>query len=129
MSGFETHIMMLLGMCAFYSPNPDSPHGFDLPISLRTGELLEPVWQRWRSHDPLELIEHAAVQDRLGKLKHLFIDCGNRDQYFLQFGSRQLVAKLKKIGISHNYSEFDDNHSGTAYRYDVSLPKLLNAIS
>lgn len=129
MSGFETHIMMLLGMCAFYSPNPASSQGFDLPISLRNGELQEPVWRSWLSHDPVEMVERPEVQDRLGKLKHLFIDCGNRDQYFLQFGSRQLIAKFQKMGIAHNYSEFDDNHSGTAYRYDVSLPKLLNVIS
>ena len=129
MSGFDTHILMMLGMCAFFSPNKESPAGFDLPVTLRNGELIEAVWQRWLAHDPVEMIDRPEIQDRLGRLKHLYIDCGNRDQYFLQFGSRQLVAKFKTLGLAHNYSEFDDNHSGTAYRYDVSLPQLLNAIS
>ena len=129
MSGFDTHVLMMIGMCAFYSPNPDSPSGFDLPVTLRNGEVIDSVWQRWKSHDPLELVDKPLVQERLGRLKSLFIDCGNRDQYFLQFGSRQMDAKLKKYGIKHDYFEFDDNHSGTAYRYDESLPRLLNALT
>jgi enterochelin esterase family protein len=129
LSGFDTHVLMMLGMSAFYSPNPSNPAGFDLPITLRNGELTETVWNRWMAHDPIEIVNNPTSQDRLGKLKALFIDCGNRDQYFLQFGGRQFSAKLKELGIKHNYSEFDDNHSGTAYRYDESLPLLLAAIS
>ena len=106
----------------------DTHAGFDLPISLRNGEIIEPIWAKWMSHDPLERIKSSIVQERLGKLKRLFIDCGNRDQYFLQYGARQLNAKLKTLGISHTYGEFDDNHSGTAYRFDESLPQLLSVL-
>jgi enterochelin esterase family protein len=129
LSGFDTHVLMMLGMAAFYSPNLSNPAGFDLPITLRNGEIIESVWNRWLSHDPLEIINESRSQERLGKLKTLFIDCGNRDQYFLHYGARQFSAKLQKLGITHSYYEFDDNHSGTAYRFDESLPKLLSAIS
>ena len=129
MSGFDTHVLMMLGMCAFYSPNPKSALGFDLPITLRDGEIIEDVWNKWLAHDPVEIIKDARAQERLGSLKHLFIDCGNRDQYFLQYGSRQFNGKLKKLGIEHKYAEFDDNHSGTAYRYDESLPGMLSALT
>ena len=129
MSGFDTHVLMMLGMCAFYSPNPSAPAGFDLPITLRNGEIIDEVWERWKTNDPLEILDQPLAQERLGRLRHLFIDCGNRDQYFLQFGSRQMNAKLKKHGIKHEYAEFDDNHSGTSYRFDESLPRLLNAMS
>ena len=128
LSGFDTHILMMLGMCAFYSPNPNTEVGFDLPINLQDGRTLEDIWEKWTEHDPVTKIDQKKCQDRLGTLKKLFIDCGNRDQYFLQYGSRQLRDKLKKAGISHIYSEFDDNHSGTAYRYDESLPILANAV-
>jgi enterochelin esterase family protein len=128
-SGFDTHVLMMLGMCAFYSPNPRTSLGFDVPISIRNGEIIEPIWQRWIEHDPLNRIENQKVTDRLGRLKSLFIDCGNRDQYFLQYGSRQFSAKAKDLGIPHTYQEFDDNHSGTSYRYDESLPILVNAIA
>lgn len=129
LSGFDTHILMMLGMCAFYSPNVNNPVGFDLPISIKDGAILEDVWQRWLAHDPIVMIEQMRTQERLGALKCLFIDCGNRDQYFLQFGARQFTKKLKTFGIPHIYQEFEDNHSGTSYRYDESLPKIVEAIS
>lgn len=127
-SGWDTHILMLLGMSAFYSPNLRNPCGFDLPIDLRTAIIREDVYTRWSAHDPLERIQSSVCQDRLGNLKMLFIDCGNKDQYFLQYGSRQLSRYLKDHAIPHVYQEFDDNHSGTAYRYDESLPQLASAI-
>jgi len=129
LSGFDTHILMMLGMCAFYSPHPGTELGFDLPIDINDGRILENIWSRWMEQDPITRLDTKPQQDSLGSLKALFIDCGNRDQYFLQYGSRQLVSKLKKLGIKHQYSEFDDNHSGTSYRYDDSLPVLAAAIS
>lgn len=124
-SGWDTNILMLLGMCAFYSPNPHTPWGFDLPIDLKTAEVIDAVYSRWQAHDPVILAQQSRHQEALGKLSCLFIDCGNRDQYFLQYGSRRLSKILKGAGVSHTYSEFDDNHSGTAYRYDESLPQML----
>lgn len=128
LSGWDTHVLMMLGMCAFYSPNPHEICGFDLPIDINTGEIKEDIYQRWLQHDPIVRVKKASCIDALGELKSLFIDCGNRDQYFLQYGSRQLTKTLKSEGIVHTYQEFDDNHSGTAYRFDESLPKLLSAL-
>ena len=54
----------------------------------------------------------------------LFIDCGSRDQFYLQYPARALVRKLGTLGIDHRYAEFDDNHSGIDYRMDRSLPFL-----
>ncbi len=128
LSGWDTHVLMMLGMCAFYSPNRHQIAGFDLPIDLKTAEIDEAVWQRWQAHDPVTRAEKTEVLDRLGQLGCLYMDCGNRDQYFLQYGSRRLSKQLKGAGVSHIYSEFDDNHSGTSYRYDDSLPKLLSVL-
>lgn len=127
LSGFEIHLLMLIGMAATYSPNVASPLGFDLPLELKSGRLLEDVWAKWVQHDPLHRCE--THQDGLKKLGMLYIECGNRDQYNLQYGSRQLADKLKNLGVAHTYLEFDDNHSGTSYRYDVSLPLMLRALS
>ena len=40
-----------------------------------------------------------------------------------------LSARLKELGVAHEYEEFDDNHSNVQYRYDVSLPKLVKALA
>lgn len=128
LSGWDTHILMLLGLCAFYSPNPNEPWGFDLPINLKTAEINRDIYQNWTVHDPVQRAQSEFSQNALHNLKLLFIDCGNRDQYFLQYGSRKLSKILSQAGVKHTYQEFDDNHSGTAYRYDESLPRLVKAL-
>ncbi len=127
LNGKDIHIMMLMGMAASYSPDPLEVPGFRLPIHPLTGKIDEAVWQQWLRHDPVELAEVKA--DALRQLRYLYIDCGNRDQYHLHFGARQLVEKLKSLGVPHQHFEFDDNHSGTSYRYDVSLPLLSQALA
>lgn len=128
LAGRDVHLMMLLGLAASYSPNPRKPEGFDLPIDLKSGRLIESVWRRWLAHDPVEMIETRQAQDALKKLRCFYLECGNRDQFNLHFGARQLREKLDRFDINHIYREFDDNHSGTAYRYDVSLPLLCAAL-
>ena len=120
LGGKDVHTLMLLGMAAFYSPKGEA--GFDLPIDVFTGAITEEVWQRWLAHDPVVMVDFKV--EALNKLSLLYIDCGNRDQYHLHFGARQLRKKLEGYGIAHKAFEFDDNHSGTAYRYDVSLPLI-----
>lgn len=126
LSGFDTHILMLLAMAGFYSPNPHTATGFELPIDLENGEIREEIWAEWLAHDPVQRID--KTYQHLQTLKVCFLDCGGKDQYYLHLGARQLVKRLKKWGVSHCYEEFDDNHSGTQYRFDVSLPILAAAI-
>jgi S-formylglutathione hydrolase FrmB len=123
LKGSEVHLLMLLGLAATYSPDPHRPEGFALPVDLLTGELIEPVWQQWLAHDPVVRVDQAVPA--LKKLSTLYIDCGSQDQFWLHYGARQLHQKLTSREVSHIYEEFNDNHSGTAYRYDESLPRLL----
>jgi hypothetical protein len=73
-------------------------------------------------HDPV-----VAVETR--RLKALYIECGERDQFNLLYGARRLVRRLNELGIAHRYEEFADNHSGVDYRIDESLPFLAQALS
>jgi enterochelin esterase-like enzyme len=127
-AGKDIHILMLLGMAASYSPDLNRAEGFRLPIDPITGAIDEAIWQQWMAHDPVQIIEQSAGQEALQQLKYLYLDCGNKDQYHLHFGMRQFKRKLEGKGIHHQIFEFDDNHSGTSYRYDVSLPLLSQAL-
>lgn len=109
----------ILAMAACYAPNPKSPHGFDLPVDVKTGEWDEKVWKRWLKHDPLNCI--AKYKSSLKKLKWLYVECGRSDEYGLLYGTRQLSAKLHQSGIRHHYEEFDGGHRNTNYRYDYLL--------
>jgi len=120
--------LSVLCMAAVYSPDPAAPRGIGLPFDPETGALLPSVWERWLAFDPLRLVEDPSVRERLAKLRLLFLDCGTRDEYHLQWGLRQLVARLRAAGVPHEHEEFDDGHRGTSYRYEVSLPKLVRAL-
>jgi len=125
-SSTEMACLMMLGMAASYDPDPRAPNGFRLPYNLETGELIEARWERWRRHDPIELVAGHVAQ--LRSLKGLYIDCGWRDQYHLHYGARIVSKRLAQHKIAHRYEEFDDTHSNVDYRLDFSLPFLYRAL-
>jgi enterochelin esterase family protein len=117
-----------LCMAACYSPDPDEPMGIGLPFDLETAAILPERWERWLAIDPVRMVDRRGYAEALAGLDLLFLDAGTRDEYHLQWGLRQLVAKLRKAGIAHVHQEFDDGHNNTSYRYDVSLPLLAKAL-
>ena len=78
-------------------------------------------------HDPAVAIETQA--GNLRRLKALYIDCGEKDQFNLLYGARRFVRRLNELGIPHRYEEFPDNHTGVAYRMAESLPFIAQALS
>ena len=122
----EGHCIMNLCMAATYDPDPRAPNGFRLPFNLETGELLPERWRRWQAHDPIRLVR--KYRSNLRKLRGIYVDCGWRDQYHIQYGSRLLSQELGRAGVAHLYEEFDDDHSDIDYRMDVSLPFLYRAL-
>lgn len=126
-SGSDISTLMVIAMAACYSPDSAEPLGVALPFDLHTCAAREEVWSRWRAWDPIVMVDGCA--DALRSLRALFIDCGSRDEYHLHYGSRQLVQRLRALGIAHEYEEFDDGHMDIDYRYDASLPRLLQALT
>ena len=118
----------VLAMAAHYSPNPRSSElGLQLPFNMKTGEILQNVWRRWLTWDPIRMAEN--YQTNLKKLKLIYLDCGSRDEFNLQLGARILHSKLELMNIKHFYEEFDGGHMHTNYRYDISLPKIYSSLS
>jgi enterochelin esterase family protein len=118
--------MMVLAEAGAYSPEPGREHGVALPFDLDTGEIDWTVWQRWKAWDPIEML--ATHAEALRRMKLIFIDAGTRDEHNLDLGARIFVRRLQTLGIACEHQEYDDGHRGTAYRYDVSLPRLASAI-
>jgi enterochelin esterase family protein len=118
--------MMVLAEAGAYSPEPGREHGVALPFDLDTGEIDWTVWQRCKAWDPIEKL--ATHAEALRRMKLIFIDAGTRDEHNLDLGARIFVRRLQTLGIACEHQEFDDGHRGTAYRYDVSLPRLASAI-
>jgi hypothetical protein len=108
-----------LAMAAAYSPKTGEPLGFELPFDPTTARVRESVWQRWLEHDPVRFIPKSLEAFR--KLKTVFVDCGLRDEFHLQFGARMVVEALRQGSVEVIHEEFEDGHMGINYRYDRSL--------
>jgi S-formylglutathione hydrolase FrmB len=120
-------VFNVLAMAASYDPDPAQFLGLRLPVTFDTCEIIKERWANWLRHDPVVAIETHA--DNLRRLKALYIDCGEKDQFNLVYGARRFVRRLTELGVSHRYDEFPDNHSGVDYRMDMSLPFLAAALS
>lgn len=117
----------VVAMAACYSPNPNAPHGFDLPFDAETGELRVDVWTHWMEWDPVYLIDKHI--DALRSMRLIYLDAGLRDEFNLQYGARIFVRHLKERGIRCVHEEFDDGHFNIQYRYDISLKAISDATS
>ncbi len=129
LSGADFHSLMMCALAASYDAKPitsDNPLGITLPVSFDKCLIDEQSWNNWMKFDPLTLVESA--KENLQGLTALYIDCGNRDQYHIHYGSRALVERLSDLGISHQWQEFDGSHSSIDYRLDTSLPLLSEAL-
>lgn len=122
----EVHCIMNLCMAATYDPDRKTPLGFRVPFNLESGEVIGKRWDKWRDHDPINLV--AKYRDNLKSMRGIYIDCGWRDQYHIHYGTRILSKRLAASGIRHTYEEFDDDHSDVDYRMDTSLPFLYKAL-
>jgi S-formylglutathione hydrolase FrmB len=125
-TGDDIAAMNMVAMAAAYSPAPEKPWRLALPFDPRTGEIDPEVWGRWLARDPVRMVDGAAESLRGQRL--VFLDCGARDQYSLQYGMRIFGERLRRLGIEHTALEFDDDHTDTGYRWNVSLPLLWQAI-
>jgi enterochelin esterase-like enzyme len=103
----EAHTVLnaiAMGLC--YAP--DGRSDVDFPVNSKTGVLNPTSWKRWKAHDPIEFLvrRHADLK----KIERVFLDVGTRDQYHLQYGTRQIRAVLEAAGVGIDYSEFEGNH-------------------
>ena len=122
----EIHLLMNFAMCATYDPDPNAYLGVRLPVTLDTCEIIPERWKNWMAWDPLTLVEKHGPG--LKRLKTLYIDCGDIDQYNLIYGARRLHRRLEAMDVPHIYEEFPDDHTAVDYRMDISLPILAKAL-
>jgi enterochelin esterase family protein len=121
----------VLGMLCYgaaYAPNPAAPRGFDLPVDLETGELVDDVWRRWLAWDPVRMIDEPSHLDAWRSMRYVYLDCGLWDELNFAVGTRILSRKLGAAGIPHDLELFPAGHLDVPYRWDTSLPRLVRAL-
>ena len=110
----DFHTLMIAAMASTYSDGT-------LPVDENC-IFDDEKWAEWRSWDPLNMIEDHRT------LPPCWIDVGDSDQYNIQFGLRQLHARMSELQIAHEWEEFPGTHSGIDHRLDLSLPWIANRI-
>ncbi|MDQ3411354.1 MAG: esterase family protein [Chloroflexota bacterium] len=113
-------------MAACYSAEPDGE--VLLPFTIETGELIPDVWRRWLARDPVRMAPRHA--DALRGMRAIYIDAGNRDEYFLDLGAEAFRRALAGIGVTDvSFELFDAKHGGIEYRYPLSLRYLAERLA
>jgi len=118
--------IFVLAAAAAYSPDPSEFPFARIPMAPRTGELCDDVWASWLAQDPLQRIDASAAA--LQTMSLIYIDAGSRDEHGLHFAARMLNDALRKRGLPVRYEEYDGGHRGTSWRYEVSLPQIVEAL-
>ena len=113
-------------MAACYSTDEDGT--VQLPYDTATGELRPEIWERWLEWDPVRMVSKRA--DALRSLTAIYIDCGKRDQFFLDLGAEAFRRELEKIGVTDYFFElFDGTHLAIEYRYPLAVKYLAESLS
>jgi hypothetical protein len=99
-------------LSATYSPNPDNPPFYvDLPVAFPSGEIIQEVWDRWLSFDPVVNVHERLAN--LRKLSGILLDAGCNDDFNLHWGHRLLSHYLTEAGIA--VDAFSAGQSRTGY--------------
>lgn len=120
------HVLInIYAMAAAYSPEPDG--SVSLPFDEQTFRFRDEVWKRWQAHDPVRMV--ADKLDVLRSLKAIWLDAGNRDDYYLDLGAQAISTQLTEAGIKHHFELFDGFHAGVQHRYPLGLRFLADRLS
>ena len=127
--GQAFNAMLLLAMAPCFAPNLDNPPLYgDLFFDLKTGEIIEDIWQKYLAWDPVVMLDKYIDKyiDNLKNLSWMHLDAGVNDEYSLQLGQRQIAAKLKQNNINHIITEYKGGHSGHSYRFVERIGLMLD---
>lgn len=120
------HVLInIYAMAAAYSPEPDG--SVSLPFDERTLQFRDDVWRRWQDLDPVRIVPRKL--DVLRTLHAIWLDAGNRDEYYLDLGAQAISAHLTQAGIDHHFELFDGRHAGVQHRYPLALRFLATRLS
>jgi S-formylglutathione hydrolase FrmB len=121
----DGHLLNDWCMAACYSADEDGT--VRLPFETATGALIDEVWQRWLTVDPVRMIPTHA--DEMRSMRAIWIDAGTKDEWFLDNGAVAVSKQLESIGAEHTFELFDAGHMSIGYRYPRSVAFLANALA
>jgi len=115
----DLHVLLQLGFSAAYSATRE----YRLPYDTTTAEVIPELWEQWLRWDYPTLVPRHA--DPLRSLRAIYVDCGTRDDWYLDLTAEWLRRELTALGVRDLHVElFDATHAGIEYRYPIGLRYL-----
>jgi hypothetical protein len=114
------------GYAAAYSPDPAHPGKALIPFDAN-GRLIDDVWAQWLEKDPVRMA--AGHADALRSMRRIYLDAGNKDEYYLDLGARAFADELDALGVAHTLELFDGTHANLGFRYPGAIRELAIALS
>ena len=124
--GLFGHPLDTYAMAACYSPDESRPGEVVIPFDIETGRLYPDVWERWLEWDPVRVA--PKKMEALSTMRHVYLDAGRSDEYFLDLGAIAFSRELKAGGIEHELVLFDGSHGGLQYRYPKAITDMARAL-
>ena len=102
------------GIASCYSPNVTKPPFYaDLPIEFPSGRVIQELWDKWLSYDPV-VSWHPRLAN-LRRLRGIRLDVGYHDEFELHYGHRILSRHLTDAGVRHDHVEHDGTHGSRLF--------------
>ncbi|MEU4395728.1 alpha/beta hydrolase-fold protein [Kribbella sp. NPDC023855] len=97
-----------------------------------TGAMVPAIWDRWLAWDPVVMAGQPVYSEALRSLRAIWIDAGDKDEYYLDLGATAFRRALATAGVPDDrihFELFDGGHGGIDYRYPLALTWLLERIA
>ena len=114
------------GMACAYTPDPEQPGEALVPFEVSTGRLIDDLWARWLTLDPVRMAEGNA--GALASMRRIYLDAGRQDEFFLDLGAQAFSNELSRLGIEHSLELFEGTHGATRRRYPGAIRELVLAL-
>jgi molybdopterin converting factor small subunit len=119
-------LLNMWAMASAYSADDDGT--VNLPFEVTTGQVVHDVWERWLAWDPVRMV-HARA-DALRSLRGIYIDAGDRDEYYLDLAAIAFRDALADVGVRDvRFELFPAGHGGIEYRYPTAMRYLADRIA
>lgn len=96
------------------------------------GAVVPDVWERWLAHDPVVMASQPRYAEALRSLRAVWIDAGERDEYFLDIGAAAFRRAVTAAGVPADrvyFELFDAGHAAIEYRYPLALAWLCRRLA
>lgn len=125
----DIELIEIYAYAAAYSADEDGT--VHLPFD-DVGALVPEVWERWLAWDPVLMAGKPQYAQALRSMRAVWIDAGNRDEYYLDFGATAFRRAVAAAGVPDDrvhFELFDAGHGAIEYRYPLALTWLCTELA